>query len=68
MEISTKYNLNDTVWVVSGNKVIQKLVTMYKIKVDNTHKVKVTYQLNHDDIDVDESKLFASKEELLKSL
>ena len=68
MEISTKYNLNDTVWVVSDNKVIQKLVTMYKIKVDNTHNVKVTYQLNHVDIDVDESKLFASKEELLKSL
>lgn len=68
MEISTKYNLNDTVWMVSDNKVIQKLVTMYKINVDNAHNVKVTYQLNHMDDNVDESKLFASKEELLKSL
>lgn len=68
MELNTKYYIGDRVWLISGNKAVESIVTLYRITVDSDNKQKVTYELNHCGSDVDESKLFSSKEELLKSL
>lgn len=67
MEVKTKYNLRDKVWVIFENKATEKFVTQIDVFVGEP-RVKITYELNYTSGDVDESKLFTSKAELLKSL
>ncbi len=75
MTITTKYNIGDSVWVISKNQVVQttiKRVSMFQ----NTDFQDFVWDL---DLEGDtgnnllpayrpESKLFPSKEELIKSL
>ena len=70
-EVQTKYYLGDRVWLISGNKAVEKIVTQFDIIVEGTYdhpEIKVTYELNHESTDIDENKLFTTKAELLKSL
>ena len=67
MEIETKYNIGDKVWLISGNKAVEKMITQFDVII-NGPRPKITYQLNYESTDVDEYRLFKSKEELLKSL
>lgn len=66
MEIETKYNIGDKVWLICGNKAVEEIITRIDVAI-NDHK-EITYQLNYESIDFDECRLFDSKEELLKSL
>lgn len=71
LEVQIKYYLKDRVWLISDNKVVEKMITQFDIVVDGTYdnpEVKVTYGLNYESENIDENKLFTSKEELLKSL
>lgn len=65
--VETKYYIGDRVWLVSNNKVVEKIITQFDVVVSD-NGIKITYELNYESIDIDESKLFTSKEELLKSL
>lgn len=71
LEVQIKYYLKDRVWLISDNKAVEKMITQFDIVVDGTYdnpEVKVTYGLNYESENIDENKLFTSKEELLKSL
>lgn len=71
LEVQTKYYLKDRVWLISGNKAVENMITQFDIAVEGTYdcpEIKVTYKLNYESGDIDENKLFTSKEELLKSL
>ena len=67
MKIETKYNVGDKVWLICGNKAVEKMITQFDVIIKGPSP-KITYQLNYESTDVDEYKLFKSKEELLKSL
>ena len=70
MEIETKYNIGDKVWLICGNKAVEKMITQIDVAIkesEDSHK-EITYRLNYESIDFDECRLFDSKEELLKSL
>jgi len=68
MEVNTKYDLEDKVWVVNNNKVEKQTVT--GIVVFHTeYNIEIEYELNSvSNIYIPEHLLFKTKEELLKSL
>lgn len=66
MVVESKYNVGDTVWCISSNKVKQEKVSGVFIEVDDD--VFILYNVVGCDEKILENKLFGSKEELLKSL
>ncbi len=67
MEVKTKFNIGDIVFLISNNKVSSQKVTGLAIDVEDG-KVEVSYSLTFSESKVDESKLFKTKEELINSL
>ena len=67
MEVKTKFNVGDMVWYIYNNKVSHLDVTAVSISVYSDSDPIIKYTL-HYDYELDESKLFTTKEELLKSL
>ena len=61
-----RFNIGDKVWMISNNRALQIDVTGVGISVDKNGS-HTLYTL-HFDKDVEESKLYGTKEELLKSL
>ena len=45
MEVQTKFNINDTVWVVADNKVTQRCITGIEISVENPSKEELKKSL-----------------------
>ena len=68
MEVKTKYDIQDTVWMVSNNKVVKVIVTGLGITITGPDSYEVFYSVNHSSIDIPENQLFKTKEELLESL
>lgn len=78
MTIETKYNIGDEVWFMFRNKAIHTNIVSIKIKVKNytqcgmiRMEIGTAYEAftPYDDIlEIAESLLFPTKEELLKSL
>ena len=68
MELETKFNIGDTGWYMSNNRVVSQKITGFNISVDESMNVDINYSLHYDDYEVSENDLFPSKEELLKSL
>ena len=66
MEVSSKFNIGDKVYFIADNKVQKSDITGVSISV-NGGETKVEYTL-HFDSTIDESLVFATKEELIKSL
>lgn len=66
MKVKTKYDIGDRVWCISNNKVQNIEVTGFNITV-TSEGTEIIYTL-HYDLKYDESKVFDTKEELLKSL
>ena len=67
MEVQTKFNINDTVWVVADNKVTQRRITNIKISVEDPALPKITYT-TIGDIKYPEQDVFKTKQELIDSL
>ena len=77
MKIETKYNLEDTVWAMRNNKCYYFRIKKMLIKVENcptsdigkiyNTNIFIIYKDDNDDIFY-ENDLFASKEDLIKSL
>ena len=66
MEVDTKFNIRDKVWVVDENKVVLMLVTGIIITLEGDSR-EVRYSFwGHEDIP--EDLLFKTKKELLESL
>ena len=71
MEIKTKYNIYDKVFLMRANKVVCTGITTIHIFVNNSGTVFNSYGLEWQDIPekpIPENLLFPSKEELLASL
>ena len=66
MEVQTKFNINDTVWVVD-NKVTQRRITGIEISVEDPALPKITYT-TISDIKYPEQDVFKTKQELIDSL
>ena len=67
MVVKSKFNIGDYVWYVSNNAVQKGDVTGIGILLDGDKKPDIKYTI-HFDKDVDECKVFKTKEELLNSL
>lgn len=67
MEVKTKFDIGDIVFLISNNKVSSQKVTGLAIDVEDG-KVEVSYSLTFSESKIDESKLFKTKEELINSL
>ena len=70
MTIKTKFNTDDVIWFMNGNRAEESRVVSIKCGIDNhTNKnVWIFYSPYFRDHWICESKCFATKEELLKSL
>ncbi len=66
MEVETKFNIGDNVYFITDNKVQKMDITGISISV-NGNESNIEYTL-HFDTNINENLVFASKEELLKSL
>ena len=67
MEIESKFSIKDYVWYMCDNKPLGRDVTGVGILLEKGKEPSIDYILHFDD-DIDESKVYATKEELLKSL
>ena len=76
MEIKTKYNLGDKVWLMWANRAIQREISRIYVCINYKEKYE-TYGLmledDEDDVDISEIEhepedLFPTKQELLDSL
>ena len=66
MVVSSKYNIGDKVWFISDNKVQQTDITGVSIRISKENPV-IVYTLHYGN-DISEDRVFAKKEELLKTL
>ena len=66
MEVNTKFDIGDQVWIIDANKVVKILVTGLVISLEgDTTEVKYSTWGNKD---IPENLLFKTKKELLESL
>ena len=73
MVIETRFDLNDKGFVIYDNKVYEVIVTGITIETTTFYwgRVTISYEVRFPsggETKVDKSKLFASKEELIKTL
>lgn len=72
MEIKTKFNLRQKVYFMWGNKVQSLQIDSISVKAialgGGEEEIEISYKLNGLTNSFGESDLFATKEELLKSL
>lgn len=66
MEVNSKYNINDTVWVVNRNKVIQQKIQGIEITADKD-KAEIEYTFIGGS-KLPEYRVFKTKEELIDTL
>ena len=71
MKIETKYNIGDEVWIVSQGKAVKDVVDMIHIHIGCDENISYSFNnkraLGLFEI-IEESSIFSTKEELLKSL
>ena len=66
MEVNSKYNINDTVWVVNRNKVIQQKIQGIEITADKD-KAEIEYTFIGGS-KLPEDRVFKTKQELIDTL
>lgn len=71
MEVNSKYNINDTVWVVNRNKVIQQKIqgveTTSYVNEKEIVKTEIVYTFIGGD-KLPEDRVFNTKQELIDTL
>ncbi len=67
MEVESKFSIGDKVWCIYSNKVLCQDVTGVSILLLENAEPVINYTL-HFDHDYEEKDVYATKEELLKSL
>jgi len=67
MTVTTKYNVGDSVWIMSGNRPTQKVV--YKITVTASESINIHYYFHiTEKVSTLEKYMFKTKEDLINSL
>ena len=67
MEVKTKFNINDNIWVIYDNKVVRQKIKGIEISVDTENEPEIIYTLLEDKR-FPESRIYKNKEELIDSL
>lgn len=67
MTIETKYNIDDEVWYKGFKDISYDKISNIRIEVDCLGEIHIDYEL-WNDVTKNESEIFPTKEELLKSL
>lgn len=68
MEVNTKFNIRDEVWLIDENKAVKTIVTGLVITTTAPDSYEVKYDLNYSLHDIPENHVFKTKVELLESL
>lgn len=68
MTVKSKFNVNDTVWYISSNRVKSGEIAGVYMKVDKDNVPSVYYRLFRNGGERNESELFDSKSDLIVSL
>lgn len=69
MTIETKYNIGDKVWYKRHGKIFHDTICEIKVNIDCFGEAYIHYKLwDTPDVLKEESDLFSTKEELIKSL
>lgn len=68
MNIETKYNTGQTVWLMSENKPWNPVIDSIEVTIFQSEKRSVYYSFQNSRVKANEELVFSSKEELLKSL
>lgn len=71
MTIETKYNIGDEVWIVSKGKAVKDVVDMIHIHIGSDENIGYSFKSKRAlglFETIEESSIFPTKEELLKSL
>ena len=71
MEVNSKYNINDIVWVVNGNKVIQQKIQSVETTSYVNEKEIVKTEIEYTFIGgskLPEDRVFKTKQELIDTL
>jgi hypothetical protein len=68
MVVKSRFKIGDMVWFVSDNKVHHLKISGVEMSVDSREGTKVNYTFLHNDKELEESKVFSTKKELLESL
>ena len=68
MKVTTKYSLEDMVWYMSKNRPQSGKVTNDYGRVTGKDQFSISYHLNHESTNWEETRLFGSKKELLDTL
>ena len=68
MKATTKYDIGDRVWLISGNRAVRSDITRVIISVETPDNREVRYSLHYGDTEIPEDRLFSTKKELLESL
>ena len=68
MTVTTKYSLEDMVWYMSQNRPQCGKVTYVYVRVTGKDQFSISYHLNHESTNWEETRLFGSKKELLNTL
>lgn len=68
MKVTTKYSLEDMVWYMSQNRPQCGKVTYVYVRVTGKDQFSISYHLNHESTNWEETRLFGSKKELLDTV
>lgn len=68
MNIETKYNTGQPVWLMSENKPWNPVIDSIEVTIFQSEKRSVYYSFQNSRVKANEELVFPSKEELLKSL
>ena len=68
MEVNTKFEIGDVVWIIDNNKPMQLKITGINISINDNCVADIEYCLHHGDRKIPENKAFKTKEELIASL
>ena len=68
MKATTKYDIGDQVWSLRGNRAARLDVTRVIVSIEGDGLCEVSYSLHYGDGEINESKLFKTREELLNTL
>lgn len=70
MTIKTKFNINESVFFISHNKIQCAIIKGISVYINSLNKQYIKYNIvnSEEGIFIDEEKIFITKQDLLKSL
>lgn len=68
MRIDTAFNMNESVWLISDDKIKQSSINEITITYSRDGSQKISYKIDNSDKEYSEDSLFKNKNSLINSL